>query len=1419
LDSQQDRELAVARIEGGGSAFAISPELVLTARHAVRSEPGADAAEVRLQFADARWMTATLERQDEAADIAILRLRSHGLPAGLEPLAVSAAVRYRQEWRAHGYPEAMSDRLTIHGSVTDPNAPLGGSASAMQLACWEAAAASPLPLSGFSGSPVIDEESGAAIGVVRLEFRNPESPGAVGGAIWATSLRYAAELWPDLIGELVQRRRRQLRSGLDGLLLHGLTADGELPLVSDMEAHAVGATPTRFSREQRAPYVRRLEVDAQLAGLLTTTTAVLIAGPSGAGKSRTAFEAARTGCPTAWFAQPRTSGQAVRKLMQMDRESAVCAGPLLLWLDELDEYLDDEESISPALLEWVRQRSGGGIIVATIREDQLTERHAARSATSKGVRLFLDQIESGTFYLRHQITPAEAESAARLYPGQDFSDLRLGIGQKLLAGPELTVRLSGAKHNSPHGWNVVKAAVDYVWMGLRPPIPRPVLQQLFEISVRSEAPHLSRDDQAFREALTWATEPVTSGVALLSASGTDRRRRADGFELADQAEEFGRQRQWRVPDESWQVAIAVSSADDLIAVSVAAAGQDLPEVEVAALRKAAASGSTLAVLELGIALAAAGSGQEGRQWIQQAVDASVPGAFVAMGAVLAEAGDLDGATDWLWRGLVVADADAAFLLGQLAGGQGRAAEAAYWLRIAALEGEDAAWLPLAWAEQEQGNAEMATACLKRGVEAGGLTAALCQHQLAIEAGDQATADRWLQAAAGLGDANSARMLGQLRAEEGRIPEALSWLAKAAQTDPLASYDLGVLYESAGDTAAAQTQYERAYEKGGTAAAALARICLAAGDVSGAESWLRAEADSAVPHPEACWPVAVDLAEVLRRRGRGTAAREWLQRGAEAGYVPAMARLGEIAMADDDAETAERWLLEAARARYPAAAGRLGEVLASTGALSRAVRWLRIAAEDERDTGEPGGSASAAALARAEERLAAEREHQPDPAAGAAELADGLAAQQRGDAQAARSRFAIAAASGSAPAAYQYGLALRSEGDELRAAHYLRMAAERGHAGAAAALLPLAADPLEWQHWLEVAVSAGDPTVIAALAQHRLANNEPAEAEALLRQLATRGDLMAAGALGALLQDRGAEAEARDWLTRALAADGEVATVAAYNLGAQALRTGDAVQARSWLGQAAGARNPAAMVALARLLLADGDREQAETLLRQAFERGDAQAAAELSLVRNDQGDSAGALQWAVAAAERGHVGSAFVAGRLSYDAGHIEDAERWLGVAAGAGVSEAAVRLAALLARRGDARAAELMLAGPVSKGDGLALYAAGDLASRRGWMSAAESYFVSAVEAGHLFAALDAANLADLRGDAEMKAHWLQVWQAGGTNSAIALQRVRDFDRVGVVVIHYSPWEPGQPVTYSLSTPAIQLWINGESGLDLPFK
>jgi tetratricopeptide (TPR) repeat protein len=1374
MGSTSGRRVAIARVEGGGTAFAIARDLALTALHVVAEQP-------TITFSDESWPVATVERSDEALDVAVLRLAEPGLPDELAPLPLATAVRSGQPWRGHGYPEATGGQYTIGGLVMDPDARLEGGAPAIQLHCLQESAVSPLPLGGMSGSPVLDRESGTVIGIIRRGFFDAAAAraGTVGGDIFATLAADVARLWPDLLSPLLRRQRRRLRADLAALLLHDLTPADELPQVWDMTAHQVGARRTRYSETGSAPYVHRPAVDAGLADLLRREHVIVVAGPSSAGKSRTAFEALHATMGDAGFAHPLPAGRAISKLIQADREEPLCAGPLVVWLDELDAYLHDDSGLSPAVVEWLEGRPRGGVIVATIREEKYNDHRGDAGTAGMAVRLFLERAERGAFLLRHKITRDEAREATRLYPGEDFSDLGVGIGNRLVGGPEQVRRLQEAETGNPAGWAVIKAAVDCRWMGLPAPVPDAVLRRLFGVAMRDRFPHLPATDEAYQQGLSWASQRGESGVALV--------------DVLDHAEEHGLRRRWTVAGNSWQVAISAASTADLLSVAAAAREHDLPEVAISALQKAAADGSSIAAIELGVLLAESGNLEAGKEWIARAVEAHEIDALSAMGAVLAGAGDLDAATGWFWRGIEAGDPLSALLMGRVQRDRGQYEASMYWLRIAAEEGAQAAWLLLAELLGESGDNQAAAECLERGACGDGVHAACCRWQLAWNRDDHEDAERWLRTAAELGDVESSRMLGQLLGHRGETSQAEYWLRRIVDQSPGAAYDLGALFERVGNPAAAEEWYRRGYDRGaGQSAVALSRLRLAAGDVEQAAAWLRAGADSPGTEPGDVYPVAIELAERLRREGSESDAVAWLDEGAAAGWVPAMARRGDWAAADRDWDTAERWYLKAANARYPGAAAGLGEVLESRGERHRAALWLQVALQ-RGSTPDDRIPAVTAALSRVSRSLGDRDED-------------------------------------AAKRAYQHASRLRDAGDDSGAVRWLRRAAADGHIQAAAELASLTDDPLERPFWVIKACAAGHPEMLRNVAELKLSAGHADEAEELYRRAAENGDLIAANALGGLLSQRGETSEARDWYTRA--ADGGIEH-AMHNLGVLTRDLGHQDEARTWFRRAADGGFVPAMEVMATMLGEEGDSQQEESWLAKAFEHGSGHAAFRLAYLCQQRGDREGALTWARAAAGLKHPTAALMAGTLTYHDGDLAEAEKWFRVAVLGDptgdrsgdttedsvreltAAAAVARLAALVARRGDSREAELLLAGPVRQAEPFALQSVADLAVRRGWMRAAEWFYGAAAQRGHPFAALDAAALAEMRGARERKASWLRAWRSTETLSAMAFRYETDYGKVRLIVFHPARWEPGQARSYELSTPVITRLVNTRNVLD----
>lgn len=1352
---------AIARL-AEATAFAISGDLALTAFHVVGDKENerlkGERWELRFSVGEPVW--ASVEAFNAKADVAVLRLDKPGLPHRLKPFTLSSAVRRSQHWYAYGFPAVLRDPHTVHGTVVDPHAIVDG-APAIQLHCRQATARSALPLAGFSGSPVIDEDSGAVIGVIRHQLVHHNAPGiALGGDIYAASSDQILGLWRGLLGPLVRRQRAERRAGLGALLLHPLSPDGELPAVRDVGAHDVGATRTRHSEVGSAPYLPRAGVDTDLRNRVRREHFVLVVGQSKAGKSRTAFEAISHELPGARFVHPRPQAQALRRLMVLDLDEPLCPGPLVVWLDELDAYLREPAGLDPAVIEWIGQRESGGLIIGTIRTDIYNERREATGETGKLSRLVLDRAERGRVDLRRNLRPEEVERAKVLYPDEDFSAATVSIGEQLVAAPELLHRLRDAEDNDPYGWATVKAAVDYARMGLPSPVPGRALRRLFAIVVRDRFAGLEPTGAAYRQGLAWACRPGYSHVALLTPSqgaltgGAGQQftrrhwpgprpglppehRRQESFTLLDYIEETARREGWPVPEEAWSFAISQAGGSALIAIGDEAADAfGRGDIARKAYLKAAQTGNAAAVLRLGAALAEAGDFAAAKRWLDVAVSAGEPDALNAMGAVSAMSGDLGEAESWLWRAIEAGSSLAPVNMGELCRRHDRPQEAVYWHRCAAEEGVTASWLVLAELYRSRGDTEATRTCLERGADGEEPVAALCKAELAQDADDVEGVERWLRRAAEFGDAEAARRVGILLADRGDDDEAESWLRLAAGREVSAVHDLGVYLHRADRPEEAEACYRRAIAQGiALSAVCLAELLIGQGDLAGAREWFRhGAAKAGEADPDMIGSVAVALAAASQQGDLDTEAEGWLEASAAAGYAPAAFALGKRAFDDHDRDRARRWYLQAALAGDPAAASNLGLLLEIANDVDRAERWYRHAARLYESLGvdEPKIAANLGRVCRARGDLAeAERWLRQAAQSGNTQDTDDHAAvlAELRELQEHNQQTRAHAEGGDADAAYRLAMTCAHRGQDEEAERWFRRAALTGHWKAATALAELllsAGRAEEAVTWCRPGAEAGDDDAAWLLVVALANTNNTAEAKELATRRAEAGDVGFMTLLGALLADDQPEQAAKWWRRAADSGDAD----AAEALAAPAEERGDSDSARRWHHQAAEGGNPAGAYHHAINLRADGCADEALVWLRRAAEGGHADAAVELAELIADQ-DPLEAGYWRQAAAEAGHPVALRSLGAASLAEGEAARAEAYFREAAESGDPAAANVIGALLQQRGENDQAMAWFRTALDRGFAAAAHNLGILCATSGDAAGAMTWWTRAAEAG----------------------------------------------------------------------------------------
>ncbi|MBF6096532.1 hypothetical protein [Nocardia cyriacigeorgica] len=235
------------------------------------------------------------------------------------------------------------------------------------------------------------------------------------------------------------------------------SGDGGLPVVAELDPYRLKATPSQFGDSAtyriNDPYVPRTRgnVDEEVRAALADTRLVLLIGPSKAGKTRTLFEAVAHELPQARVVVP--DRRSVTELLGC-AEYRDLAEPVVVWLENLDEFLTAEHALTPRTLAALTTRAVRTTVVATLRSEKYDELNIDGELASD-IRTMFEQAHR----IRLEPTSADRQeqaAAAALYPGVDLS--RYGIAEMLAGAPALlayyrrgrtTARVSPGSRPSP----------------------------------------------------------------------------------------------------------------------------------------------------------------------------------------------------------------------------------------------------------------------------------------------------------------------------------------------------------------------------------------------------------------------------------------------------------------------------------------------------------------------------------------------------------------------------------------------------------------------------------------------------------------------------------------------------------------------------------------------------------------------------------------------------------------------------------------------------------------------------------------------------------------------------------------------------------------------------------------------------------
>ena len=232
---------------------------------------------------------------------------------------------------------------------------------------------------------------------------------------------------------------------------------------------------------------------------------VLLTGGSSAGKTRSAAEAVKAELPDWWLVHPAGPGQVAE--LAADPPSRT-----VLWLDELQRYLDGTDGLTGGVMRALLNALGPVVIIGTLWPD----RHAAYTAVpvpgGSDPRAREREVLGLAAVIRisAEFSPAE-QDRARAAAARDprlqaaLAVPEYGLTQTLAAAPQLVARWEDAQETAPYAWAVLTAALDAARLGAAAPLTAGFL--------RAAAPGYCTSTQQARAPRDWLERALAYATA------------------------------------------------------------------------------------------------------------------------------------------------------------------------------------------------------------------------------------------------------------------------------------------------------------------------------------------------------------------------------------------------------------------------------------------------------------------------------------------------------------------------------------------------------------------------------------------------------------------------------------------------------------------------------------------------------------------------------------------------------------------------------------------------------------------------------------------------------------------------------------------------------------------------------------------
>ncbi|MGV9976548.1 hypothetical protein ACWDUH_02590 [Micromonospora wenchangensis] len=316
---------------------------------------------------------------------------------------------------------------------------------------------------------------------------------------------------------------------------------------------------------------------------------VLVIGNSSVGKTRTAFEAIHAILGEWWLIHPDPSNPESLRTFAHDPTPRT-----VIWLDELQLYLDDPDGLSVAV---VRNLVGAGVVlIATMWPDEYLSRIMARVPgqpdphSNDRELLSLAHVVDvpGTFSLAERRRAEAFASDRRIRIALDALDG--GFTQVLAAGPELVRRWENAPADQCYGKALITAALDARRVGATGYLTRSLLEAAAPAYLTPTQQANAPADWSDR-ALMYATTQLHGAASALSAVPAGMGE-VVGYTVSDYLHQHAQRarRTAPLPREAWQ-ALVDHHLDNIHGLARSAERRGQYDAAVALYRRAADEGS------------------------------------------------------------------------------------------------------------------------------------------------------------------------------------------------------------------------------------------------------------------------------------------------------------------------------------------------------------------------------------------------------------------------------------------------------------------------------------------------------------------------------------------------------------------------------------------------------------------------------------------------------------------------------------------------------------------------------------------------------------------------------------------------------------------------------------------------------------